>query len=640
MKSLITLLLTIISWHSYAQSITGKVSDNKRNPLTGAVVHILQNGQNKEILVTDPGGNFSSPQLIPGIYSILVVSKGFDTLHVKSISVQAGKTITRNFRLTNHSKQKSESETIRQNKKPLISGNNHGSMASKKDAAGASYLSPGGYAAPPPPLMERRPRVQYLDPSIETYKKNPENDFMNVKTSPLSTISVDVDRASYSNVRRFLNDGQKPPADAVRIEEMINYFDYDYAQPKGEDPIAIHTELTNCPWQEGHKLLHVGIQAIKINTDKLPPSNMVFLIDVSGSMESAERLPLLVAGLKLLVNNLRAIDKVTIVTYAGNAGLVLPPTKGSDKQTILDALDKLEAGGSTAGGEGIKLAYAKARENFIKGGNNRVLLATDGDFNVGISNDNDLEDLITKERESGVYLTCLGFGKGNFKDSKMEVLANKGNGNYDYIDNIQEAQKTLVTEFGGTLFTVAKDVKAQIEFNPEKVQGYRLIGYEDRLLNTEDFKDDKKDAGDMGSGHIVTIMYEIIPVGVKSTWMRETNDLKYQQPATTNAGMSNELATIKFRYKKPDGNKSAEMVHTIADKTITMKDATENSRFSTSVAMFGMLLKDSKYKGTDNYAQVISLAEGSHTFDKEGYRSEFIRLAKAAKELKTETTLK
>jgi Ca-activated chloride channel homolog len=460
---------------------------------------------------------------------------------------------------------------------------------------------------------------------------------MNVKSTPLSTMSVDVDRASYSNVRRFINTGSLPPADAVRIEEMVNYFDYDYKQPRGEDPIYIETELTDCPWKNGHKILHIGMQARKVNTEKLPPSNLVFLIDVSGSMESAERLPLLVAGMKLLVQNLRPVDKVAIVTYAGNAGLALPPTGGNNKQKILDVLDKLEAGGSTAGGAGIKLAYKVAAENFIKGGNNRVLLATDGDFNVGVSSENELEDLIVKERETGVYLTCLGFGTDNYKDSKMEMLADKGNGNYDYIDNIQEAQKTLVSEFGGTLFTIAKDVKAQIEFNPSKVQAYRLIGYEDRLLNTEDFKDDKKDAGDMGSGHTVTVMYELIPVGVKSEFIRETNDLKYQKPVKTGSTYSDELATIKFRYKKPDGEKSTEMVHTIADNTLAWQNASENTRFATTVAMFGMLLKNSKYKGTSNYEELISMADNSKSFDKDGYRAEFVRLVKAAKEYNTKT---
>jgi len=487
---------------------------------------------------------------------------------------------------------------------------------------------------------EQKQKVQFYDPSEESYKKNPENDFMNVKASPLSTMSVDVDRASYSNIRRFINEGQKPPADAVRIEEMVNYFDYDYPQPTGKDPIAIQTEITDCPWREGHKLLHIGMQAVKIDVDKLPPSNLVFLIDVSGSMESPERLPLLVAGMKLLVNNLRPIDKVSIVTYAGNAGLALPPTTGNHKQTIIDALDRLEAGGSTAGGAGITLAYKIAQQNFIKDGNNRVLLATDGDFNIGVSSDNDLEDLITKKRQTGIYLTCLGFGTDNYKDAKMEMMADKGNGNYDYVDNIQEAQKTLVNEFGGTLFTVAKDVKAQIEFNPSKVQGYRLVGYEDRLLNTEDFKDDKKDAGDMGSGHTVTIIYELIPVGVKSELLRETNDLKYQQPSTTKATYSDELATIKFRYKKPDGDVSREMVHTIADKTTDMKNASENTRFSTSVAMFGMLLKDSKFKGGSNYEEVITMANHSKEYDKDGYRAEFIRLVKAMKDYQVKTTAK
>ncbi len=470
----------------------------------------------------------------------------------------------------------------------------------------------------------------YWNPSTESYTKTPENDFRSVKASPLSTMSVDVDRASYSNVRRFLNEGQKPPEDAVRIEEMVNYFNYNYPQPQGTDPIAIVTELTDCPWQKGHKLLHIGMQAKKIDLEKLPPSNIVFLIDVSGSMDEPNKLPLLKSAFKMLVDNMRAKDMVSIVVYAGNAGLVLEPTSGDNKAKIKDALDQLQAGGSTAGGEGIQLAYKIAQEHFIKGGNNRVILATDGDFNVGMSGDNELEALITKEKEKGIFLTCLGFGMGNYKDSKMEVMADKGNGNYAYIDNIQEAQKTLVSEFGGTLFTVAKDVKAQIEFNPALVQAYRLVGYENRVLNTEDFKDDKKDAGDMGSGHCVTILYEIIPVGIKSDLLRESNDLKYQQTTAT-ASHNGELATVKFRYKKPDEDKSKEIVHLITNETKTVVSSTEDTRFSAAVAMFGMLLKNSKYKGESDYKDVIALAEAGKGDDKDGYRSEFVRLVKSVK---------
>lgn len=470
----------------------------------------------------------------------------------------------------------------------------------------------------------------YFNPSGEEYTKVTENGFKNVALSPLSTFSIDVDRASYSNVRRYINSGQLPPADAVRIEEMINYFDYDYAQSASEHPFAIHAEYTACPWQENHKLLRVGLQGQKVETDNLPPSNLVFLIDVSGSMTDYNKLPLVKSAFRLLVKNLRSIDKVAIVVYAGAAGMVLPSTSGSKKEKIIASLDALQAGGSTAGAAGIELAYNIASENFIKNGNNRVILATDGDFNVGISSNNELERLIEKKRDDGIFLTCLGFGMGNYKDSKMEILANKGNGNYAYIDDMAEANKVFVNEFSGTLFTIAKDVKIQIEFNPQHVQAYRLIGYENRMLNTEDFKDDKKDAGEMGAGHTVTALYEIIPTGTKSKFMPNADNLKYQQKAGETGEISNELANIKSRYKKPDGTKSIEMVLPVSSKIVAFNEASENTRFAASVAMFGMMLTNSEYKGTSHFAQLNEILSNARTYDKEGYKGEFVRLVKTA----------
>lgn len=469
----------------------------------------------------------------------------------------------------------------------------------------------------------------YFNPSTEDYARINENGFRNVKASPLSTFSIDVDKASYSNIKRFLNNGQKPPADAVRIEEMINYFEYDYPQPADQHPFSITTEYSDCPWQTNHKLLHIGLQGRKVPTDNLPPSNLVFLIDVSGSMESPNKLPLLKSAFKLLVNNLRSTDRVAIVVYAGAAGLVLPSTKGDKKASILEALENLSAGGSTAGAEGIQKAYEVVKENFIEGGNNRVILATDGDFNVGVSNNNELEELIIKKRESGIFLTCLGFGMGNYKDSKLELLADKGNGNYAYINDIQEANKVLVSEFGGTLFTIAKDVKIQVEFNPAKVSAYRLVGYENRMLNTEDFKDDKKDAGELGSGHTVTAIYEIIPVGVESQFIKDVDGLKYQM--SFSSAKTNEIANVKFRYKKPDGERSTEMVHPVSDKPKVLGNASDNFRFSVSVAMLGMLLRESEFKGSSSYNEVIELADNARGKDKDGYRAEYIRLVKAAK---------
>ncbi len=504
-----------------------------------------------------------------------------------------------------------------------------GTSAKHGDATGQVYKYQSPMIDKSPPVSNNKKQPVYLNPSKETYKKEVENDFMNVATNPLSTLSIDVDRASYSNIRRFINNGQIPPADAVRIEEMVNYFHYDYPEPEGTDPIAIVTELTECPWNKKHKLLHIGMQAQKMDIADLPPSNLVFLIDVSGSMGEYNKLPLVKQSLKLLVQNLREEDRIAIVVYAGNAGLVLPSTKGSDKRTIISALDALESGGSTAGGAGIQLAYKTALDNFIKKGNNRVILATDGDFNVGVSGDNELEDLITGEREKGVFLTCLGYGMGNYKDSKLEILADKGNGNYAYIDNLNEAKKTLVNEFGGTIFTVAKDVKTQVEFNPAVVQGYRLVGYENRLLNAEDFRDDKKDAGEMGAGHSVTMIYEIIPAGQSSKDIREVDELKYQHKHFLT--YESELATIRFRYKNPDADKSKQLMHIVKNSEQKLEDAHSNVQFATSVAMFGMMLKDSKYKNRATYDKILSLASENIGADKEGYRAEFLALVKTVR---------
>lgn len=668
---ILLLLLTGVAIRTNAQtgSITGTVRDEKKEPMIGAVVQVFEGGLNRGGAATDIDGKYTVKPLKPGRYEVRIAYTAYKTNIITGVIISPDKTTTVNATMEVNTKAIDEVSVIAY-KVPLIDKYSPGtsttitsetidrmptrstnsvarSSTNINDAQSGGQLNIQGgrnnqtvYYIDGIQTREARkskdmkvvpPQAQYFNPSEESYSNLIENDFMSVKTNPLSTLSVDVDRASYSNVRRFINSGQRPPADAVRVEEMINYFDYDYPQPHGEDPIAIVTELTDCPWQAGHKLLHVGMQARKIDMEDLPPSNIVFLIDVSGSMYEQNKLPLVKSALKMVVKNMREQDKISIVVYAGNAGLVLPPTSGDDKNTIIAALNALEAGGSTAGGAGIQLAYKTAQENFVHGSNNRIILATDGDFNVGVSSENELEDLITKEREKGIFLTCLGFGRGNYKDSKMEILADKGNGNYAYIDNLQEAQKTLVKEFGGTLFTVAKDVKAQIEFNPEQVQAYRLIGYENRLLNEEDFKDDKKDAGEMGAGHTVTMLYEIIPTGVKSNFVRKTNDLKYQE-RTIDDSYEHELATIKFRYKQPEGSKSREMVHTIADKSTRWEHTSNNIRFATSVAMFGMLLTDSKFKGASSYNKVVSLAEISKGKDKDGYRSEFVRLVKSVDE--------
>lgn len=459
----------------------------------------------------------------------------------------------------------------------------------------------------------------------EAYAHIDENKFERVSLSPLSTFSIDVDKASYSNIRRMINNGQKIPFDAVKIEEMVNYFDYNYPQPEDEHPFSINTEVAVTPWNKDTKIVKIGLQGKTYTNEELPASNLTFLIDVSGSMSSQNKLPLLKSAFKLLVNQLRKKDKVSIIVYAGAAGVVLEPTSGNNKEKIIAALDNLYSGGSTAGGAGIKLAYKLAEKNFKKNGNNRVILATDGDFNVGASSNNAMEALIENKRKSGVFLSVLGFGYGNYKDSKLETLADKGNGNHAYIDNMQEAQKVFGKEFGGTLYTIAKDVKIQVEFNPAKVQAYRLIGYENRMLEDEDFIDDTKDAGELGSGHTVTALYEIIPVGVNSNYLKDINNLKYTKAEVSNM-FSDELFTVKFRYKKPDGNKSIEMVHVQKDE---LREASEDLQFSASVALFGMQLRHSKYDNQSTINEVIALAESGRGKDKDGYRAEFIRLVKS-----------
>ncbi|HKK77292.1 MAG TPA: von Willebrand factor type A domain-containing protein [Saprospiraceae bacterium] len=474
--------------------------------------------------------------------------------------------------------------------------------------------------------------------NTEDYDLIQENTFLAVKDEPLSTFSIDVDAASYSNLRRFVNNGSLPPRDAVRIEEMINYFNYDYEAPRAEHPFSVTTELSDCPWNADHQLLHIGLQGKEIPTDDLPASNLVFLLDVSGSMNAANKLPLLKSSFKLLTDQMRPQDKVAIVVYAGSSGVVLDATSGDKKQDIMSALQRLEAGGSTAGGAGIKKAYQIARKHFVKGGNNRVILATDGDFNVGQSSDAELVRMIEEERESGVFLTVLGFGMGNYKDNKMQKLAKHGNGNHAYIDNIEEARKVLVTEFGGTMFTIAKDVKLQLEFNPAYVQGYRLIGYENRLLNNEDFNDDKKDAGELGAGHTVTALYEIIPAGSKSEVLKSVDALKYQEQTTNSAWKNGELMTVKLRYKQPDGNKSTKLEHVQAAKPIALDKSSDNFRWSAAVAGFGMLLRDSEFKGTTTFDEVLALARSAKGKDQEGYRIEFLKMVRSARDMKMPLT--
>lgn len=469
--------------------------------------------------------------------------------------------------------------------------------------------------------------------NTEEYDKIQENAFKGVAQTPVSTFSIDVDNASYSNIRRYLDMDQMPPAGAVRIEEMVNYFDYDYPQPQGKDPFSINTEVSTAPWNAEHHLIHIGLQGKELAYDDLKSSNLVFLIDASGSMGDENKLPLLKKSLKLLLAELDDKDRVAIVAYAGAAGLVLPSTPASQQETILNALDGVNSGGSTAGGEGIQLAYKIAKENLISDGNNRVILATDGDFNVGTSSSSELVSLIEEKRKDAIYLTICGFGMGNYKDGRMEQISNAGNGNYFYIDNIREAKKVFVTQMRANMFTIAKDVKIQIEFNPKTVKAYRLIGYENRLLAKEDFDDDTKDAGELGAGHTVTAIYEVILSDSKSKQaIAKAADLKYQ--TQTVAGNNNDLMTVKFRYKPIQSDQSILLEQVLPKSAlINLENSSNNYRFSAAVAGFGMLLRDSEFKGTATYDNISSLAKGALGEDKENYRTEFLQLIQTASAL-------
>jgi len=484
-------------------------------------------------------------------------------------------------------------------------------------------------------VIEEEPPLNSQDINTEEYDNIQENTFKGVAQTPLSTLSIDVDNASYSNVRRYLQQDRMPQAGAVRIEEMINYFDYDYPQPQGKDPFSINTEISTAPWNSDHHLIHIGLQGKELAYNDFKSSNLVFLIDASGSMSDENKLPLLKKSLKLLLAELDDKDRVAIVAYAGAAGLVLPSTPASEQETILNALASVNSGGSTAGGAGIQLAYKIAKEHLISDGNNRVILATDGDFNVGTSSASELVSLIEEKRKDDIYLTICGFGMGNYKDGRMEQISNAGNGNYFYIDNIREAKKVFVTQMRANMFTIAKDVKIQIEFNPKTVKAYRLIGYENRLLAKEDFDDDTKDAGELGAGHTVTAIYEVILSDSKSKQtIEKAADLKYQ--AKTTAGNDSDLMTVKFRYKPIKSDKSILLEQILGKTALTnLENSSDNYRFSAAVAGFGMLLRGSDFKGTATYDNMYHLAKGALGTDKESYRAEFLQLVKTANTLQS-----
>ena len=611
----VVLLISLISFEAISQiKIKGKVTSAQDGSVLSGV-NVIEKGTSNGT-VTDLNGEYALE--VASSKSVLI----FSIIGMTTEEIKVGKNTTIDVKMFADSQQLNEVVISKERHKSEKKAVADYEVAEESVSRTAMYGKAAG-------VNISQPYYQQVQ-NTEDYAEISENGFKDPFKDPLSTFSIDVDAASYSNVRRFLNLGQMPPKDAVRIEEMVNYFDYDYKQPTGNDPFSINTELAASPWNKDHKLVHIGLQGKDISMDNLPPSNLVFLLDVSGSMNAPNKLPLLKSAFKMLIDKLRPEDKVAMVVYAGAAGEVLPSTSAKEKEKILDALDNLSAGGSTAGGAGINLAYKIAKQNFIKEGNNRVILATDGDFNVGASSNQAMEDLIEEKRGDGIFLTVLGFGMGNYKDSKMEILADKGNGNYAYIDNILEARKVLVNEFGGTLFTIAKDVKIQVEFNPAKVQAYRLVGYENRLLAPEDFNNDKKDAGELGAGHTVTALYEIIPVGVKSQFI--VDELKYQKTKITDdAKSTSELMTVKLRYKKPDGDKSQLIVKTINDTNQSIDKTSDNFRWSAAVAAFGMQLRESDFRGDLNYDDIYSLAKSARGKDEEGYRAEFIRMVESCK---------
>jgi Ca-activated chloride channel family protein len=592
--------------------IQGVVRDSSNAVLPGVTVTLAREAIQVQRQLTNANGAFEFLEVAPGSYTVTAELHGFQTATVTAL-VEPG--TTRPLAMTLAVGGLEETITV-SGSSPLVDTQNARTLDQLSARSGAEVSSRSVALARAEPY------------NTEAYDKIDDNRWTNPTTKPLSTFSIDVDTASYSNVRRFLHQGQRPPKDAVRIEELINYFSFDYPQPRDGTPFSVTTFLAEAPWNPRHRLALIGVQGKRIDAAKIPPRNLVFLVDVSGSMQPANKLPLVKSSLAMLARNLTARDRIAIAVYAGAAGLALPSTRGDDTPTILEALGRLQAGGSTNGAQGLRLAYQTARDAFISGGINRVILATDGDFNVGVTNQGDLIRLIEESRDSGVMLSVLGYGMGNLKDSTMEKLADRGNGNYAYIDTLAEARKVLVEEAGGTLVTIAKDVKLQIEFNPKHVAAYRLIGYENRILQDQDFNDDRKDAGDLGAGHSVTALYEIVPVGVKVD-LPGVDPLRYQSTVAVAEGESNELMAVKLRYKEPDAAVSQLKTFTVR----TRRDMAPELGFAAAVAEFGMLLRESEFKGTASFAQARSLASRFRGSDPYGHRAEFIRLIGLAESL-------
>ncbi|WP_349263099.1 YfbK domain-containing protein [Longimicrobium sp.] len=602
MPVLLLLLAPVLARAQEPAVVTGLVTSDEALPVAGALVRI-------------PALNVGGLTGADGRYRLVVPEARVPAAPVQvtasrigyvpaahTVALRAGQAVTRDFRLN---------AAVLQLDEVVVTGSSPRVVQRQSVGMAVASVHADGY-------------------NTEEYNHIRETGFRPAAREPLSTFSVDVDRASYSNVRRFIRDGHAPPADAVRIEEMVNYFAYDYPEPEGEHPFHVVTEVGAAPWNPRHQLVQVALQGRMPDTRNLPPSNLVFLVDVSGSMSSEDKLPLVQQSLRLLVGELTAEDRIALVVYAGAAGLVLDATPGDRKEVILAAIDRLQAGGSTAGGAGIQLAYEVARRNHMPQGNNRVILASDGDFNVGASSQGELVRLIEEKRQQGTFLTVLGFGTGNLADARMEQMADHGNGNYAYIDELAEARRVLVSERAGTLFTLAKDVKLQVEFNPEHVYAYRLIGYENRMLASEDFNDDVKDAGEMGAGHTVTALYEIVPVGAQSdVQIGAVDPLRYQRArGGPDARFGREMMNVKVRYKLPEGTRSRLLAHTVP---VWLGDGppSENFRFAAAVAEFGMLLRASEHRGRSSVEGVLQLARGATGADADGYRGEFVRMVEA-----------
>lgn len=652
MKLITVIFLTLLSVSptlANGGTIKGRVTDKDTNePLIGANIVVL--GANWGA-ATDINGYYEIKNIPAGTYTIRASYIGYKPVELKDIRVKIFQIEVVDFRLTTDF---TLPEIVVMTSKPIISRSVTNTVR-VMDAAEISRLPVSGVSntqSLQSGVVVKDGREQlnnyYIDRinfvvggysacygtthNTEEYGKISENIFKDAFINPLSTFAVDVDYASYSNSRRFLLNGSLPPKDAVRVEEFINYFQYGYPEPIGEHPIELYTELASCPWNKDNLLLHIGLKGKQLEQMEFKPSNLVFLIDVSGSMQPSNKLPLLVKAFKMFTENLKGEDVVSIVVYAGSTGLVLHPTKGSEKIKIIDVLDRLEAGGSTAGGAGMKLAYKIAEENFIANGNNRIIWATDGDFNVGVSSTADLVNFLEEKRKLGIFLTVLGFGTENIKDNRLEQMANKGNGHYAYIDNLLEAKKVLVDEIGATLYTIAKDVKIQVEFNPAKVKSYRLVGYENRLLNSEDFDDDLKDAGEIGSGHSVTALYEIVPQD--QDILNSSSDLRYQEISLKDMErLKGEIGNLKIRYKLPDEDESILLTKIIFDKEQEEDKVSSDFAFAASVAMFGMFLRDSEFKGNSDPGLITKLAGQNKGADRNGYRSEFINLVELSAKL-------